>query len=43
MGEVDPGMRSQIQVLSLPQLEALGEALLEFSKPIDLVNWLKKN
>jgi Domain of unknown function (DUF4351) len=43
MGEVDPGMRSQIQVLSLPQLEALGEALLEFSKLIDLVNWLKKN
>jgi predicted transposase/invertase (TIGR01784 family) len=43
IGEVNPRMRSQIQALSLVQLEALGEALLEFSEPIDLVNWLKKN
>jgi hypothetical protein len=43
IGDMAPKLRSQVQALSLPQLEALGEALLEFSKPIDLVNWLKKN
>ena len=43
IGDMAPNLRSQVQALSLPQLEALGEALLEFSKPIDLVNWLKKN
>ncbi len=43
IGDMAPKLRSQIQALSLPQLEALGEALLEFSEPIDLVNWLKKN
>jgi len=27
--------------LSLPQLEDLGEALLDFSDPVDLVTWLE--
>ncbi|NJM68314.1 MAG: DUF4351 domain-containing protein [Acaryochloris sp. RU_4_1] len=31
---------SQIQSPSLDQLETLGEALLDFSEPADLVNWL---
>ncbi|BDM83306.1 Rpn family recombination-promoting nuclease/putative transposase [Acaryochloris marina] len=43
IGDVSPEMRSQIQSLSLDQLEALGEALLDFAEPTDLVNWLKKN
>jgi len=43
IGDVSPEMRSQIQALSLDQLEALGEALLDFSEPADLINWLKDN
>ncbi len=41
IGDVSPELRSKIQALSLPQLEALGEALLDFSAPSDLVNWLE--
>jgi predicted transposase/invertase (TIGR01784 family) len=41
VGDVTPEMRSQIQSLSLTQLESLGEALLDFSEPNDLVNWLR--
>jgi predicted transposase/invertase (TIGR01784 family) len=41
IGEVSPEMRSQIQALSLPQLEALGEALLDFTKPDDLHEWIR--
>jgi predicted transposase YdaD len=41
IGEVSPNLRSQIQSLSLKQLEALGEALLDFSQPGDLANWLQ--
>ncbi|MGB8699783.1 MAG: DUF4351 domain-containing protein, partial [Thermosynechococcaceae cyanobacterium] len=33
----------QVQELNLPQLEALGEALLDFSSPGDLTNWLQSN
>ncbi|NJM68086.1 MAG: Rpn family recombination-promoting nuclease/putative transposase [Acaryochloris sp. RU_4_1] len=36
-------LQSQIQALSLDQLEALGEALLDFTEPADLVNWLQDN
>ncbi len=42
IGEVSLELRSQIQALSLEQLEALGEALLEFSQPSDLTNWLQE-
>ena len=42
-GEVSPEMRSQIQALSLPQLEALGEALLDFTKPDDLHEWIRSH
>jgi predicted transposase/invertase (TIGR01784 family) len=41
IGNVTPELRSQIQSLSLTQLESLGEALLDFSQPDDLVQWLR--
>jgi Domain of unknown function (DUF4351) len=40
MGELSPEVRSQIQSLSLPQLDSLGETLLDFSNPSDLQDWL---
>ncbi len=43
IGDVSPEVRSQIQSLSLTQIESLGEALLDFSQPSDLVNWLEQN
>jgi hypothetical protein len=36
-------MQTQIQSLSLTQLENLGEALLDFSSPTDLLNWLQNH
>jgi predicted transposase/invertase (TIGR01784 family) len=41
IGDVAPKMQIQIQALSLSQLEALGEALLDFTQPEDLVEWLQ--
>lgn len=41
IGDVSPEVRSQVQSLSLKQLESLGEALLDFSEPDDLVSWLR--
>jgi Domain of unknown function (DUF4351) len=41
IGEVSSEAQSQIQVLSLDQLESLGEALLDFSEPSDLSDWLR--
>jgi predicted transposase/invertase (TIGR01784 family) len=41
IGGVSLNLQSQIQSLSLTQLEALGEALLDFSQPNDLVEWLR--
>jgi predicted transposase/invertase (TIGR01784 family) len=43
IGDVSPDLKTQIQALSLDQLEALGEALLDFTEPADLVNWLQGN
>jgi Domain of unknown function (DUF4351) len=43
LGELSPGMRSQIQSLSLSQLDALGDALLDFSQPSDLEGWLRSH
>jgi hypothetical protein len=40
VGQVTPERRSQIQSLSLTQLEALGEALLDFTKSDDLDEFL---
>jgi predicted transposase YdaD len=41
LGTIAPTTESQIRLLSLTQLEALGEALLDFSQPSDLTNWLR--
>ncbi|NJN38386.1 MAG: DUF4351 domain-containing protein, partial [Acaryochloridaceae cyanobacterium CSU_3_4] len=41
IGDVSPEVRSQVQSLSLDQLESLGEALLDFSEPDDLLSWLR--
>ncbi len=43
MGNILPTMKAQVQALSLTQLESLGEALLDFSEPEDLENWLREN
>ncbi|MEH2138446.1 DUF4351 domain-containing protein [Nostoc sp.] len=40
IGIVTPELRSQIEALSLTQLEDLSEALLDFSTAADLTNWL---
>lgn len=41
VGELPQSVRSQVEHLSLPQLEALGEALLDFTHLIDLESWLR--
>jgi predicted transposase YdaD len=40
---VEPELEQQISRLSITQLENLGEALLDFSSPADLVTWLQAN
>jgi predicted transposase YdaD len=40
IGELPDALQSQIQTLSLAQLEALGEALLDFTGLADLEVWL---
>ena len=42
-GSLPPNAQAQIQSLSLPQIEALSEALLDFSTPDDLTHWLQEN
>jgi predicted transposase YdaD len=39
-GEIPPDVRSTIELLSIDQLEALGEALFDFTSFQDLQNWL---
>jgi Domain of unknown function (DUF4351) len=41
IGTLLPKVRSQIESLTLEQLEALGEALLDFSSSDDLEGWLR--
>jgi Domain of unknown function (DUF4351) len=41
LGELSPEARSHLATLSLAQLEALGEALLDFSDREDLTQWLQ--
>jgi flagellar biosynthesis/type III secretory pathway protein FliH len=43
VGDLPPEVQEQIQTLSLEQLEALGEALLDFRSNADLLNWLEAN
>lgn len=40
IGEISLETQSQVEALSLYQLEALGKALLDFSEPSDLTDWL---
>ena len=40
VGALTPQLQERIQQLSTPQLEDLGEALLDFSAIADLENWL---
>ncbi len=41
VGEIPEEVTKQVQTLSLEQLEALGEALLDFTAIDDLLNWLQ--
>ncbi|WP_017651266.1 DUF4351 domain-containing protein [Fortiea contorta] len=43
VGELSPEILQRIQTLELEQLEALGEALLDFTAIPDLLNWLQAN
>jgi predicted transposase/invertase (TIGR01784 family) len=42
-GTIAPNLKAQIRSLSLGQLESLGEALLDFSHPSDLTDWLRSH
>jgi predicted transposase/invertase (TIGR01784 family) len=43
LGNITPEIRSQVNNLSIEQLESLGEALLDFSQMGDLMSWLDAN
>ena len=42
-GDLAPAVREKVTRLSLPQLETLGEALLEFHGLADLEQWLESH
>lgn len=42
LGELPTSARARIEGLSLEQLEALGEALLDFEALADLEDWLRR-
>jgi predicted transposase/invertase (TIGR01784 family) len=43
LGTLPMSAEAQVQALALPQLEALGEALLDFVQLSDLTDWLQSN
>ena len=43
IGSIAPAQETQIRSLPLAQLEELGEALLDFTQPCDLDNWLQSH
>jgi predicted transposase YdaD len=43
IGSLSPEVLSSVEALSLPQLEMLGEALLDFTSVDDLTTWLQSN
>jgi predicted transposase YdaD len=43
IGPIAPAQETQIRSLSITQLEDLGEALLDFTQPADLDNWLQSH
>ena len=40
LGEINPSLETKIMELSIDDVEVLGEALFDFSKVEDLINWL---
>ena len=40
---LDPALETRIQALSVPQLEALANSLLDFSELSDFLAWLDNN
>ena len=42
IGSISPQLKAQIQNLSIEQLDALSEVLLDFTTTDDLTAWLKK-
>jgi predicted transposase YdaD len=42
LGRIPVATRKRIERLSVPQLESLGEALLDFAQPADLTAWLRQ-
>jgi predicted transposase YdaD len=43
VGELSPELTAQVEALSVEQLEALGEALLDFTQPHELPTWFTNN
>ena len=43
VGDLDSSIRDRVSALSVDQLEALGEALLDFSSATDLGVWFAEN
>ena len=43
LGTLPASLEAQVQALALPQLEALGEALLDFVQMSDLADWLQRH
>ncbi|MBD2678714.1 DUF4351 domain-containing protein [Nostoc paludosum FACHB-159] len=43
VGELPEEVKKQVQSLSLQELEALGEALLDFTTMDDLLDWLQQH
>jgi predicted transposase/invertase (TIGR01784 family) len=42
-GDLAPGIRSQLDALSIDHIEALGEAMVEFTTIADLAQWLDRH
>jgi predicted transposase YdaD len=42
VGILAPEIIAQVQILSTEQLESLGEALLDFTQPQELTDWLDR-
>lgn len=40
LGEINPSLETKIMELSIDDIEALAEALFDFSTVKDLINWL---
>jgi hypothetical protein len=43
VGAIDPALDQRLQILSIPQLENLLDAALDFSEPPELLGWIQSN